>query len=281
MEEMISFGHWLKLRHQALRLTQNALADLVFCSVELIRKIEADARHPSPEIAERLARHLGLAPHQCITFVKVARAELQADWLPAPTEVAALLALREPTVSRYLLPVPATPLIGRVREVIALGACLLHREVRLLTLVGAPGIGKTRLGLQVAANVRGAFADDVCYIALASIRDPGLVATAIAQPLGVQELTSQPLAERLKHYLHDRQMLLVLDNFEHVVATAPLMAERLAAAPGLKVLVTSRAALHLSGEHEYVVPPLALPDRWGLRRCWRGAGQVWSGGGAL
>ncbi len=139
MEEIISFGHWLKLRRQALRLTQNALADLVFCSVALICKIEADARRPSPEIAERLARHLGLAPHQWTTFVKVARAELQADWLPAPTEVAALLAQREPAVSRSLLPVPATPLLGRDQEVSELGACLLRREVRLLTLVGAPG----------------------------------------------------------------------------------------------------------------------------------------------
>ncbi|MEO7910314.1 MAG: tetratricopeptide repeat protein [Roseiflexaceae bacterium] len=260
MEELISFGHWLKLRRQALRLTQNALAGLVFCSVELIRKIESDTRRPSPEIAERLARHLSLASHQWATFVKVARAELQADWLPAPTEIAVLLAQREPTMPRITLPVPATQLIGRAQELVELGACLLRREVRLLTLVGAPGIGKTRLGLQVAANVRSAFADNVCFVALAPIRAPSLIATAIAEALGVQELASQSLVERLKHTLHDRQLLLVLDNFEHVAAAAPLVAELLAAAPQLTLLVTSRAALHLSGEHEYVVPPLALPD---------------------
>src|SRR5262245_29550773 len=139
MEEIISFGHWLKLRRQALRLTQDALAGLVFCSVELIRKIEADTRRPSPEIAELLARHLGLAPHQWATFVKVARAELPADRLPAPLEVAALPAQLEPAMSRTLLPIPATPLIGREQEVAELRACLLRREVRLLTLVGAPG----------------------------------------------------------------------------------------------------------------------------------------------
>jgi predicted ATPase/transcriptional regulator with XRE-family HTH domain len=260
MEETISFGQWIKLRRQALRLTQNALAGLAFCSAELIRKIEADARRPSPEIAERLARHLGLAPHQWSTFVKVARAELQADRLPAPAEVATLLAQHEPAVSRSLLPVPATPLLGRDQQVIELGASLLRCEVRLLTLVGAPGIGKTRLGLQVATNLRGAFADDVCFVALAPIRSPELVATAVAEALGVQELASQTLAERLKHYLRDRQVLLLLDNFEHVAAAAPLVAELLAAAAGLKALVTSRAALHLSGEHEYVVPPLRLPD---------------------
>src|SRR5262245_39858889 len=103
MEEIISFGHWLKLRRQALRLTQDALAGLVFCSVELIRKIESDARRPSPEVAERLARHLGLAPHQWATFVKVARAELQVDRLPAPTQVVALPTHLEPGVSRSLL----------------------------------------------------------------------------------------------------------------------------------------------------------------------------------
>jgi predicted ATPase len=102
--------------------------------------------------------------------------------------------------------VPATPLIGRTQEIMKLRVCLLHPEVHLLTLVGAPGIGKTRLGLQVAAEVRGAFADDVCFVALAPIRDPGLVAAAIAQPLGVQELAGQPLAECLKHYLRDRQI---------------------------------------------------------------------------
>src|SRR6478735_409525 len=100
MQEMISFGHWLKLRRHALRLTQHALAGLVFCSAELIRKIEADARRPSAEIAERLARQLGLAPHQWASFVKVARAELQAGWLPAPAQVAALLAQPEPAASQ-------------------------------------------------------------------------------------------------------------------------------------------------------------------------------------
>src|SRR5689334_19121018 len=105
MDDIISFGHWLKLRRQALRLTQEALAGLVCCSAELIRKIEADARRPSPEIARRLARHVGLAPLQLPTFVKVARADLPPDWLPAPTDVAVLPAQREPAVWPGRLPV--------------------------------------------------------------------------------------------------------------------------------------------------------------------------------
>jgi len=260
MEEMISFGHWLKLRRQALRLTQDALAGLVFCSAELIRKIEADARRPSPEIAERLARHLGLAPHQWATFVQVARAELQAGWLPAPTEVAALPAEPGSPMSRSLLPAPVTSLIGRAQELLALRDRLLRPEVRLLTLIGAPGIGKTRLALQVAADVRGTFADDVCFVALAPISDSGLVTATIAQALGVEETAGRSLFERLQAYLRNKHMLLLLDNFEQVLAAAPRVGELLAAAPRLKVLITSRAVLHLTGEHQFPVPPLALPD---------------------
>src|SRR6266496_3465843 len=179
VEDIVSFGYWLKQRRKALRLTQAALAGLVYCSGELIRKIEADARRPSRGIAERLAEQLLLAPHQRATFVKVARGELQVDYLPPPTPVPSLLDRPVAAMYRSALPVPASSLIGRTREVAALRACLLRPDVRLLTLVGAPGIGKTRLGLQVAADLRAAFADDVCFVALAPIRDPSLVATAV------------------------------------------------------------------------------------------------------
>lgn len=259
-DETISFGAWVKRRRQALRLTQDALAERVVCSVDLIRKVEADSRRPSQEIAERLARQLGLANHQWATFVKVARGELRADWLPAAHEVAEPLTQSDSAALQNTLPAATTPLIGRQQELHELRARLLSREVRLITLLGAPGIGKTRLSLELATTVRSTFADDVCFVALAPIRDAELVAAAIVQALGVQELGGQPLTARLKQALRDRQMLLVLDNFEHLIAAAPLVAELLAAAPGLKVLATSRAALHVSGEHEYEVSPLALPN---------------------
>ena len=158
------------------------------------------------------------------------------------------------------LPSESTPLVGREQEVAAVRTLLQRDKVRLVTLVGPPGTGKTRLGLRVAATLVDAFQEQVSFVALAPVRDAALVAPTIAQMLGVKEEAGQPLTESLKRFLRDKRMLLVLDNFEQVTAAAPLVSELLAAAPHLKVLVTSRAVLSLSGEHEFVVPPLPLPD---------------------
>ena len=158
------------------------------------------------------------------------------------------------------LPVQPTPLIGRESEVRAVCALLGRADVRLVTLTGPGGTGKTRVGLQVAAELIDQFADGVCFVSLAPIGDPGLVASTVAQTLGLREMGGGPLLVSLKAYLRDRSLLLVLDNFEQVLTAAPLVAELLTACPGLKVLVTSRAALRLSGEHESPVPPLELPD---------------------
>ena len=158
------------------------------------------------------------------------------------------------------LPAPLTPLVGREQEIAAVCALLWRPEVRLVTLTGTGGVGKTRLALGVAAAVTASFADGICLVALAPLIDPGLVLSTIAQALGVQEQGSRPLLEGLQDHLREKQLLLLLDNFEQVVSAAPVVAELLVAAPRLRVLVTSRTSLHLSGEHEFVVPPLALPD---------------------
>jgi predicted ATPase/class 3 adenylate cyclase/DNA-binding CsgD family transcriptional regulator len=158
------------------------------------------------------------------------------------------------------LPVQPTPLVGREREVTEVCARLRRPDVRLLTLTGPAGTGKTRLGLQAAAERLDEFEGGAFFVALAPVSDPDLVASTIAGPLGVVESGEQPLEESLKDHLRTKELLLLLDNFEQVLEAAPLVGELLAACPRVKVLATSRTVLRVYGEHEYVVPPLGLPD---------------------
>jgi predicted ATPase len=158
------------------------------------------------------------------------------------------------------LPAQPTPLVGRERELGEVRDLLRDEGVRLLTLTGPGGIGKTRLGLQVAAEVLDEFEDGVFFVALAPITDPALAASAVAEPLGVVEAGDQPLEENLKTYLRDKELLLLLDNFEQVLEAAPLVGRLLSACPSLKVVATSRSVLRVYGEQEYPVPPLELPQ---------------------
>ena len=159
------------------------------------------------------------------------------------------------------LPIQVTPFVGREHEVSAASTLLRRRDTRLLTLVGPGGTGKTRLALQVAAELLEEFEDGVFFVALAPVSDPTLVAPTIAQTLHVKETGDQTLLESLKGYLRDKEALLLLDNFEQVGEASPLVGALLGAAPGLKMLVTSREMLHVYGEKEFPVSPLALPDR--------------------
>jgi class 3 adenylate cyclase len=158
------------------------------------------------------------------------------------------------------LPAPLTSFVGRQGELAEACRLLRREQVRLLTLTGPGGIGKTRLALQVAAELVEAFPDGVFVVALAPVSDPGLVVPTIAHTLAVREAAGRSLLESLVWHLGDRRLLLVLDNFEQVLSAAPVIAELLGACRQLKVLMTSRAALHVSGEQEYAVPPLSLPD---------------------
>ena len=163
---------------------------------------------------------------------------------------------------RYNLPLQRTVFVGREREASAVKELLLRNDVRVITLTGPGGIGKTRLALKVAGDVAQSFPGGVCLVQLAPVHDAAMIPSTIAQALGMRETRVQMSLESLKEYLPEVRgnLLLLFDNFEHLLAAAPMAAELLAAAPTLKMLVTSRAPLHIYGEHEFPVPSLPLPE---------------------
>src|SRR5215204_913612 len=198
------------------------------------------------DLGEHRLKDLGRPEH----IFQLATSGLTADFPP----------LRTLDAHGNNLPVQPTPLVGREREIREVAERVRSEEVRLLTLTGAGGTGKTRLGLQAAADVLEEFSDGAFFVTLATITDPELMPSAIAGSLGVKESAEQPLVETLKNYLQEKHLLLLLDNFEQVLQGAFAVGELVAACPELKVLATSRIPLRLYGEQEYAVPPLALPD---------------------
>ena len=161
------------------------------------------------------------------------------------------------------IPVPRTGFVGREKEAAVVKDLLLRQDVRLITITGPGGIGKTRLAVEVASGLAETFPGGIHFVPLSPLSDPGLIISVIVQTLGIRKVGGQSALEILKKNLHDSlraPMLFVLDNFEHLVQAAPTVAELLSVGPNLKILVTSRAALHVYGEHEFPVPTLAVPD---------------------
>jgi predicted ATPase/transcriptional regulator with XRE-family HTH domain len=253
-----TFHAWIKQRRRALDLTQEDLADCVGCSTTTIQKIELGERRPSKQVAQRLAECLKIPADRHDDFVRYARREAGAGELfeghgaspasPQPAEDG-----RINRANPTNLPSPLTPLLGREKVVAAARGYLLREDIRLLTFTGAPGIGKTRLSLQVGSDLSPYFPDGAFFVELAPITDPSRVGSGIAATFGLAESGSGTVQSDLKNYLSAKKMLLVLD-------AAPLVVDLLSHCLSLKVLVTSREALYVPGEQQFPVPPLDLPD---------------------
>src|ERR671913_1924075 len=248
------FGPLLRRLRLVAGLSQAELAERSGLSARGISALETGYRAtPRPETVRLLADALGLDAAARAELVAGARPELAAA-RPGAAPVG-----RGPPLA-LPLPVPPTRLVGREQEVAALCARLRREEVRLLTLTGPGGVGKTRLALAAAGELAGTRADGACWVDLAPLADPALLLPTVARALGVRESVDQPLDERLRAALRPRELLLLLDNCEHLVtAVAALVGDLLAACPRLAGVAASPERLRLRGEHELAVPPLAVP----------------------
>ena len=253
-----SFGNWLKNRRKAHDLTQAELADQVGCSAAAIRKLEAEERRPSAQIVERLAEIFEIPQNEQANFLRFARGEMRS----APVTIKEDLPWQASAAPiRSNLPVTVTSLIGREKEIAEVRNYLSKDDIRLVTLIGPPGIGKTRLSIESARALLSEFPEGMFFVALAPLDDPTLIAQTVAQSLGYVGTRNIPITDQLREGIGRKQMLLVLDNCEHLIEdVAALASALLSACSGLKILATSRESLRIPGEWLYPVPALDSPD---------------------
>ncbi len=257
MDMPTSFGYWVRRQRKALDLTQGDLARRIGCAAVTIQKIEAEERRPSAQIAELLAKHLRIPSSERAAFMQHARGE-HADRPRAVTVQAAQAPTPVAAVS-HNLPAQLTSFVGRTHELAAISSTLA--DARLLTLTGPGGTGKTRLALQLATTMHARFPDGVWLVELAPLADPALIPQTIATVLSMREEPGRPLLATLITHLRDKDMLLVLDNCEHLIdACAQLADTLLHADPQLRILASSREPLGIAGEAFFRVPALAAPD---------------------
>ncbi len=252
MNTNISFGNWLKQRRKALDLTQQDLAHQVGCSIVTIQKIEADERRPSKQLVDLLADVLAIAPEERATFFAFAR---RAAVAPAP------IPIRQPvSTPPHNLPLHITSFVDRETERAHIARRLENPGCRLLTLVGAGGIGKTRLAVEAARAKLNDFEQGVYFVPLASVSSPEFLASAIASAIGFDFYGQMPPETQLVNYLRKQNMLLLLDNFEHLLSGVHFVEHILANAPGIKFLITSRERLKLQEEWLLEVSGLPVPE---------------------
>lgn len=296
MEEINTFGLWVRQRRRGLDLTQQELARRVGCSVVTIRKIEAEERRPSRQIAELLAESLEISPDDRPRFLKFARTgysaepvleplpgtvvRLQENAAPAPAQMQATVLQAQPIAAKppargQNLPARHTPFIGREHELLEIGRLLESPDCRLLTLIGPAGIGKTSLALQAAHELAkrkpAPFPDGVFFIPFASTDSPAFILPALADGIGLAFHTAGDPKTQLLSYLEKKKLLLILDNLEHLLGQVQpgsaasgdefeLLVEILQSAPEVKQLVTSRERLNLRGEWLLDIHALPFPE---------------------
>jgi predicted ATPase/transcriptional regulator with XRE-family HTH domain len=268
----LTFGSWLRWRRRSLDLTQEDLAQQLGYSVASLRKIEGGERRASRQVAERLAAYLEIPPAEQAAFIVAARGDPDAPLaqgghalsiaLPAAPIAGLGSGADGLSAPRIALPLPPTPFVGRAKELAQLAEQLAEEHCRLLTITGPGGCGKTRLALQATTGQIGRFADGICFVDMAPLASAELLAPAILAALDLPVYGGEPERQLMNH-LCGRQMLLVLDNFEHLLAAAGLLPHLLRVAPRLKLLVTSRERLNLQEEYLAPLAGLELPPAIG------------------